>query len=73
MAMNKTKLTLAALLFGVVAAPVALLADLYRRPSPQVNGTLKLGGDGASRYVPRLRSSVTNGACPTFTPRASTT
>ena len=48
MAMNKNRLTLAALLLGVVGAPLALVAHLYRRPLPQVNGTLKLGGDGPS-------------------------
>jgi penicillin G amidase len=46
--MDKKKLTLAALLFGLVAAPVALLAYLYRRPLPKVRGTLKLGSAGLS-------------------------
>ena len=42
--MNKNKPLLAALLLGAVAAPVAALVYLYRRPLPQVNGRLHVAG-----------------------------
>lgn len=41
--MRNNKITLAAVLIGAVAAPLALLAHLYRRPLPQVNGTALVG------------------------------
>lgn len=41
--------TLAALVLGLVAAPLALLAHLYRRPLPKVNGTLHVGAQGLPR------------------------
>lgn len=37
-----------ALLLGTVAAPLALLAHLYRRPLPRLNGTLKVRANGRS-------------------------
>jgi penicillin amidase len=46
--MNKNTLRFTAILFGVLAAPLILLAHLYRRPLPKVNGTLRLRADGDS-------------------------
>ncbi len=42
--MNKHNLKYLAMAAGTVASAAALLAHLYRRPLPKVNGTLKVVG-----------------------------
>ncbi len=40
----KKQITLAATLLGLLAAPAAALAYLYRRPLPKINGAIKVAG-----------------------------
>src|SRR5436309_2246828 len=51
--MNKHLLKVTPLIFGALAAPLAALAYLYRRPLPKVNGRIKVHGLRASVEIIR--------------------